>query len=646
MYYRVLVASQRYHKPEALTYESGETLHTGDVISVPLQQQNVVGVVLDSTTKPRFSVKPVTTILHPSAIDRQHLELLLWLQQYYPGPSGITTGLFLPSFLLGSSKQIPDNDTKLSSSSMFPGAPPLTAEQQKAIATIQKSAGHSVLLHGLTGSGKTRVYTELADTATAKGQSVVVMTPEIGLTPQLTKSFEQLGKAISVLHSGMTPKERRQIWHTIAACREPQIIIGPRSALFAPVKNVGLIIIDEMHDTSYKQEQSPHYSTPRVAARLAQLYDAKLVLGSATPPVADYYLFEVRKLPIVTMQKSAIKNTHPIQTDVVDLKDRTLFTSSPWISKPLLQAIEGALQRKEQSLIFLNRRGTARVILCQNCGWQALCPRCDLPLTYHADTHKAICHTCGYSQSSPTNCPVCQSTDILFKSAGTKSIASELARLFPSAKIKRFDSDLKKTERLDQNYQEILTGGADILVGTQMLGKGLDLPKLAVVGVVLADTTLNFPDFTAEERTFQALIQVLGRVGRGHTESSVIVQTHHPKSLLINYAMTNNYRAFYEEQLRERQKFHFPPYYHLLKLSCTRKTKVSAQRAAQALAEQLQLKSHDTEIIGPSPAFIEKGVSGYTWQIVIKARKRADLLRIIKVLPSNWHYDLDPSHLL
>ena len=643
MYYRVLVSSQRYHKAEALTYSSEEELQPGDAISVPLQSENVLGVVLDSTTKPSFAVKPIHVLLQRSALDSEHLTLLSWMQQYYPGPSGMITGLFLPAFIQSGKYEVtarpqpPRNDNQ---------EPPLTPEQKQAIKVVETAKGHSVLLHGLTGSGKTRVYIELARKALEQNRSVVVMTPEIGLTPQITASFEDLSKPLSVLHSGMTPKERRQTWYNIATCKTTQIVIGPRSALFAPLKNVGLIIVDEMHDTSYKQEQSPHYQTTRVAAKLADIYGAKLVLGSATPPIADYYLFKTGGLPIATMRKAAVKSTHTTDTHIVDLTNRELFTASPWISQPLMEAIRKALQNNEQSLVFLNRRGTARVILCQNCAWQALCPRCDLPLTYHGDTNKAICHTCGYSQVSPTDCPACHSTNILFKSAGTKSITTELTRLFPSATIKRFDSDLKKNERLDQNYQGILNGDVDILVGTQMLGKGLDLPKLSVVGIVLADTTLNFPDFTAEERTYQALNQVLGRVGRGHRQSSVIVQTHHPSSSLITYAVANNYDAFYAEQLAERKKFHLPPYYHLLKLSCTRKTRQSVSRAAEKLAEQLRALTGNIEIVGPSPAFIEKSESGYTWQIVVKAPKRTDLLRVIKVIPANWHYDIDPSHLL
>ncbi len=641
MYYEVLVASQRYHKSEALTYSSQDSPPIGSIVEVSLQRQPVLGIVIGKVAKPKFDVKPISNVIQAEALSVAQLNLIDWLKAYYPAPGGLIHGLFAPTYLRG-----PVSQPKLAASSPALKEPPLTSEQIAAIKTIQGLRGHSALLHGTTGSGKTRVYTQLAKEMLDKEHSVIILTPEIGLTPQLTKSFTDLFDRVIVLHSSLTPKERRGAWFTLATSNKPWVVIGPRSALFAPLKSIGLIVVDEMHDSAYKQEQAPYFATTRVAAKLAELSGAKAILASATPPVADYYIFEQGKLPIIEMKENATASDHKVENSIIDLKDREQFSRSSWLSESLLRAVEQSLKNSEQSLLFLNRRGTARIILCQICGWQATCPRCDLPLTYHGDSHQAICHTCGHNELTPSACPNCGSTEIVFKSAGTKTIVSELERLFPKAVIKRFDSDLKKGERLQTNFAAVSEGKIDILVGTQMLGKGLDLPKLSVVGVILADTALNFPDYTAEERTFQMLNQVFGRVDRGHRAGQVIVQTYNPKSTVIMQALAKDYIGFYKDQLKERQQFNFPPFCYLLKLTGARRSQAGIKKAAHALLAKLQVLKLDITIIGPAPAFVEKNNDLYRWQLVIKAAKRSDLLRIIPLLPANWQYDIDPAHLL
>jgi primosomal protein N' (replication factor Y) (superfamily II helicase) len=299
------------------------------------------------------------------------------------------------------------------------------------------------------------------------------------------------------------------------------------------------------------------------------------------------------------------------------------------------------LNRDGQSLVFLNRRGTARLVLCHNCGWQAVCPRCDLPLTYHGDSHTLRCHTCGFQETAPAACPTCHSTDIIFKSIGTKTLVNELQHLFPKARIMRFDSDTKKSERLETHYNAVRSGKVDILVGTQMLSKGLDLPNLELLGVVLADTSLSFPDYTAEERTFQMLTQVLGRVGRGHRQGKVIIQSHNPESPIIQAAIHKDYESFYQAQLLERKTYDFPPFCYLLKLSCSRASQASAKKAAVQLTEKLSATRQDIRITGPSPAFIEKNNNKYVWQIIVRAKDRQELIKVVKQLPANWTYDLD-----
>jgi primosomal protein N' (replication factor Y) len=641
-FYEIWVSSQRYHGDKPLTYSSEESLMSGAVVTVPLGKQAVLGIIFKPVSKPDFATKPITKVVSTTSIPEQLLKLHTWLMDYYPGPSGLITQLFLPSSLGTNARAKKENEPSTETSIKLPK---LTDEQTAVIGKIQAHKG-SFLLHGETGSGKTRVYIELAKTTFKEKKSVLVLTPEIGLTPQLVNTFEQtFPDQVITVHSTQTPAERRDSWLRIHQSDHPLVVIGPRSALFTPLKDIGLIVVDEAHDSAYKQEQMPYYQATRVAARLGFLHDARLVLGTATPLVHDYYTFTAKDLPILRMKETATASSES-SVEVVDLKDREQFTRSPWLSNALIRQIEAALNNNTQSLVFLNRRGTARLVICQNCGWQAMCPRCDLPLTYHGDHHHLRCHTCGYTTTPPAICPTCSSSDIKFKSVGTKTIVDEVTRLFPKAIVQRFDSDTKKADRLEQHYDAIKEGKIDILVGTQMLSKGLDLPRLAVVGVVVADTSLYFPDYTAEERTFQMLQQVMGRVGRGHTKGQIVVQSYYPDSPTIQAAVQKNYDAFYEAQLKERELYRFPPYYFVLKIGVDRASQSAASKVAQDLSASLLKAGLAIELSGPSPAFVEKNAGRYHWQIIVKAKQRSELIKAIKMLPKNCSYDIDPSNLL
>lgn len=643
-YYRVLAASSKYHGNESLTYSGEESIASGSLVEIPLRNQQVLGVVVGKTTKPDFTVKDITRVYSLPPIPQTSLSLMRWLNEYYPAPLGTITNQFLPSSLTkkevdGMLEPIKTNITEL---------PPLTPEQADVLNKIQKQTDGSFLLHGDTGTGKTRVYLELAAEALAQNKDVLVLTPEIGLTPQLVNDFQNTFQdQVIVWHSNLTPAQRRKAWLHILRSEQPVIVIGPRSALFAPFRQLGLVVVDEAHEQAYKQDQQPRYQSLRVASQLSQLHKARLILGSATPSISEYHFAEVKGVPILRMKKLAVQNDQTkTEIAVVDVKDKNLFGRNYILSDKLLEGIGSALKQKQQSLVFLNRRGTARLVLCQNCGWEQHCPNCDLPLTYHGDNHEVRCHTCGFKAKAPFNCPVCQSVDLVYKSVGTKALVDILAKFFPQASIKRFDSDNTKDEQLAQQYESLASGKVDILVGTQLLTKGLDLPKLSMVGVVSADSALSFPDFTAEERTYQQLRQVVGRVGRGHLASIVVVQTYHPDSPTIQAAVNKDWSSFYATQIKERELYGFPPFYHLLKLTTNRKTVDSARTAADKLKTELAHQGFRVEIIGPSPSFYEKSRLGYQWQLVVKAKQRSQLLEIIKTLPSGWFYDLDPSNLL
>lgn len=645
MYYHdIWVRSNRYHGSEPLTYASTKRLATGSIVQVELQREAVLAVVTGPADKPRFQTKEVLRAFDLPVVPAHLLKLCQWLQAYYPAPLGILTQQMLPASL--TEKHLNADAPAKFAKPHLKDLPKLTKEQKAALAEMDSY--NTYLLHGKTGSGKTRLYIELAAKAVGAGKSAVVLTPEISLTSQLANNFRAVfGDRVVVLHSQQTPADRQKTWLTCLRATEPLIVIGPRSALFCPVQKLGLIVLDESHEVAYKQEQAPQYQTGRVASYLSSLTRSILVLGSATPSVTDYYLAEQKQKPIIRLQELAQASDHPAtEIVVVDRKEFDLFSRSPHFSLPLIKAVEGALARGEQSLLYLNRRGTARLIMCENCGWQATCPHCDLPLTYHSDSHSLRCHSCNYHQDAISSCPVCKHPGVVFKTAGTKAIVDEVQRLFPQARVARFDTDNAKADRFEQQYETIRDGEVDILVGTQLLAKGLDLPRLSTLGILLADTSLYMPDFSAQERTFQLLNQVLGRIGRGHVAGRAIIQTYHPDHPVIAQAISGDYQQFYETELKARQQFMFPPFCYLLKLSVRRASIKAAETAARQLKDGLQTAGYKIRIEGPAPCFYERFQNKYQWQLVVKARDRNELLKVINHLPANWSYDLDPLDLL
>jgi primosomal protein N' (replication factor Y) len=438
------------------------------------------------------------------------------------------------------------------------------------------------------------------------------------------------------------------LWRQLVNATKPQILIGARSALFMPIQNLGLIIIDEFHDGAYKQEQAPHYRAVRVASKLAQINSAKLVLGSATPPIDDYFYATEKKVPVLRMvEKPKLINEAKAERIIVNLASDQEKSRYPLLSNTLLAELKSCLERSEQALLFLNKRGSARLLVCQVCGWHATCDRCDLPYTYHQDKHILQCHTCGNKRSAPHNCPDCGSNDIEFRSPGTKAIADQISKLFPDARVARFDKDNTKEEGFSNQHDAVHSGEIDILVGTQLLSKGHDLPNLALVGILLADNELQFPDYTSEERSYQLLHQLSGRVGRGHKNGLIIIQTYNPKNpTLIKSHQANSWIEFYNNQLEERKLFGFPPYYYLLKLSIERAKSATAEAAMEKLASDIRQQFKHIEIIGPAPSFIAKRNNKWSWQLIIKSKQRHILTDIIEFIPNSISHDIDPTNLL
>lgn len=630
----------------SFTYSSSETYAVGQIVTIPIGKSQGLGVVIAATaTKPAFATKPIENALDSTPpIPNQLIRVALWMSEYYSTHLATVLTTLLPRGV----------DKKRRAKSSVTGVAKrertnflLNPSQREAVEHIIASPPGTSIVHGVTGSGKTSVYLELARQNLAAGKSAIILVPEIALTSQLVAEFAGHFPDIILTHSRQTEAERHHSWLNALHSTGPRIAIGPRSALFLPLSNVGLIAIDEAHEPSFKQDQSPRYSALRVASVLGQLHGAHVIQGSATPLASEYYLAEKTDSLIVHLHDRARHDAVAPRTTLIDMTKPNAFTKNRLFSDKLLAALTETLENKHQALIFHNRRGSASTTLCENCGWSAICPRCFTPLTLHADLHTLRCHICGLTDRVPTDCPECHSTDVIHKGIGTKLIESELRKLFPTSAIARFDGDSANGETVENRYQDIYDGTIDIIIGTQVIAKGLDLPHLRMVGVVQADAGLSLPDFSSGERTFQLLAQVVGRVGRSAHETNLFVQTYQPAHPAITYGIAQDFHGFYDLVIAERRRANFPPFCHLLKLVCIYKTEAAAVKNSRAFADTLRGKYPDIEILGPTPAFYERQRDTYRWQITVKSQVRSTLLDVIKNLPkTHWQYDIDPVTLL
>ena len=670
MYYEVIPTTTFKKSPlfsdGLLTYSFDQNLTPGTIVSIPLGKKTALGIIYRKTTAPtdqNFIIKSINKIVHPIPLPSHLLKSLEWLSSYYLNPVAKTANLFLP---LGIEK----NRRKKSSASTFipqfsnpiqdiasPIAAttthyqiPLNPAQKQALTELHKIKTHTKLLHGITGSGKTNIYLELASQVFNSNKSVILLVPEISLTPQLVGRFqEHFGTQVISLHSKLTEAERHLIWQRIHEADQstPFVIIGPRSALFSPLKNLGLIIIDEAHEPSFYQDTSPRYHALRLASFMAQTLKIDCLLGTATPRVEDYFLAQ-KNHAYVALSEKAKSITSQTKISLIDLKDRALFTRNRYFSDALLQDIENNLKQHKQTLLFHNRRGSAPLTICEHCGYQVLCPNCLLPLTLHSDSYQLICHTCGHHEPVPSTCPVCHHGSLIHKGFGTKLLESELKKLFKSARIARFDADNATADSLTQNFEAVKNGDIDIIIGTQTIAKGLDLPLLNTVGIVQADANLNLPDYAAEERTFQLITQVIGRVGRGHTDiNHVFLQTFQPEHPVILAAKSLDYAKFADYLLKKRQLSHLPPFFYLLRISIVKKTEDLTIKKIMELHRALK-KFPDVYLSAPTPSFHEYTPSGYSWQIIVKAKKRDSLTHLIESLDQypEIRFAIDPPSLI
>lgn len=643
-YYEVSPLLHGGHGEFSFTYSSENSVSVGSFVTVPFGRRSSLGIVMSTVTKPTFKTKPITE-LHDNlpVLSRHTLDLATWLASYYVASALAVWQTLLPAGL--TKKARASKPPKISKLKAPTSEHELTDEQAEALKQLRDKQDGSFLLQGITGSGKTRVYIERVRDMLNAGKSSIVLVPEISLTPQLVSQFEQAFGAIVISqHSRLTPAQRRTIWLRVAHSTDPVILIGPRSTLFLPAPNLGLIIIDEEHDGSYKQGSSPRYHTVTAASKLAHLAQAQLILGSATPSLQEVFLAEAGRLSLLTMTHRATKQPLPT-TSIIDLRDKSLLKRSKFISEPLLQALDQTLQAGRQSLLFINRRGSASSQICGDCGEVRSCPNCYIPLTFHADSVQLICHYCNHIEKPVAVCPHCGASNMRFLGGGTKRIEAEITKLLPAAHIARLDKDSGTLEHIEAVHQGLHDGTIDILVGTQMITKGLDISGIDTVGVISADTALHFPDYSAAERTFQILSQVIGRAGRRDMPSQAFIQTYTPEHPAIVAAAEHAFSRFAKAELLERQALKYPPYVYLLKLHCTLATPQAAQRKAYEAVELLK-DYQGIQILGPAPAFAERLHGKFHWQLIIKSKDRSKLVEIAKILPAGWTIDLDPINLL
>jgi primosomal protein N' (replication factor Y) len=561
--------------------------------------------------------------------------------------------------------------------------PRLTSDQadvweqiRTSLEGVSRAGARPILLHGVTGSGKTELYLRAVAETLTRERSAIVLVPEIALTPQTVRRFlARFPDRVGIIHSQLSEGERYDTWRR-SRSGEVQVIVGPRSALFTPLPNIGLIVLDESHDDSYKQHHpAPRYHARQAAAAYAEILGAICLFGSATPDLVTSYRASIGEFQLLSLPKRILGHTLRLTQQaqrlgihsrykrfegdaeviemppvrIVDMREELKAGNRSMFSRALQQALAETLGAQHQSILFLNRRGSSTHVFCRDCGWVARCPRCDGPLIYHGERESLQCHHCGYSRLSVANCPQCGGGHVRHFGAGTQRVEQELRRVFPGARTLRWDADVTRAKGA---HAEILSQfaaqGADVLIGTQMIAKGLDLPLVTLVGVVSADTGLHLPDFRAAERTFQVLTQVSGRAGRGLMGGQVVLQTYHPDHYAVRAAADHDYEAFYQVELQHRRALNYPPFTRLTRLVYQHHSPGAAHEEAERFSNVLRARSRSAgmhlDAIGPVPCFFRRIRGRYRWQIVLRSTHPTEILP--ETLPEGWQVDIDPVSLL
>ncbi|MFA5829183.1 MAG: primosomal protein N' [Candidatus Gracilibacteria bacterium] len=637
-----------------LTYQIPDSINAriGQVVEIQLRNKKMKGVILNMHSQtPEYKTKEILGIVENAPhLEPSQIELLQWIAHYYFCPTYKALKLFLPIPFIKKKKIIAPDFTQQDELQTLKSHA-LNADQLQVLQTIEQSQKKVALLHGITGSGKTEIYLHIADKQVHEGKQVLMLIPEISLTAQTVQRFKQhFHHKVAVIHSQLTAKEKEKAWQSIHK-EEAKIVIGSRSALFAPFKNLGFIILDEEHDSSYKQDQSPHYNTLDVAIKMAEILNIKVLAGSATPSLETYYQAKQGNYELVELNERATKefgSTLP-KTTIVDLREEIKKKNFSIFSEALQAKLTDKLQTHEQAILFLNRRGAASAVLCRTCGYIVKCDKCDTSMTYHQrisieggiyQVDRLICHHCGKIGQVPKICPKCESAYIRYLGLGTQRVEDEMNKLFPVAKVIRADSDTTTQRDSFKNiYTAFKNHEADILVGTQMISLGLHLPKVNLVGIILADLSLTIPNFRSAEKTFQLLTQVSGRAGRESNNGEVVIQTYLPNNYVIKKAAAHDYLGFYDLEIALRNELKYPPFTKLIKLTIAETDIKKAKNKAEEIYQKLlALNSHDPSSDTPAsvekssdisiyPALIPRFRNKYRWHILINGENPRELLK-------------------
>lgn len=656
LYAEVAVEAARGSGRETYTYAvpEGVDVVPGHRVTVPFGRRSTYGFVVSLATEdPGVEVKPIATagsepLLLPHQVelarlvaDHYWLPLIECLRAMLP-PRVRTTGT---TGSLASTRQRRHSRLVELATGPAPASqvPALTAEQRTALEVI--GSNQVTLLHGVIASGKTEVYLAAAERALAEGLRVLLLVPEISLTPQLVQRVRaRLNAPIAVLHSQLTELERAQQWWRTRR-GEAQVVLGSRSAVFAPIPRIGLICLDEEGSAAYKQDRTPRYEAGWVARRLAAVTGARLVAGSATPSVVTYHDAAQGQMVLAKLTKRV--RGRDAEVELVDMRDEAAKGNRQPLSRRLLEVIDKTLAKEEQVILYLNRRGMSTFVLCRDCGKSVQCLGCSVALVQHAEIDGLVCHYCGYSRAMPVVCDHCGSRNIKGMGMGTQRLETLVKKLWPQARVLRLDSDAARgPDSYFEIWETFSERRADILVGTQLVARGLDLPAVTCVGVVDADLPLHFPDYRSAENTFAIVVQVAGRAGRDGRESRVVVQTSNPEHYSLRCAAVGDYEGFYAAELPARKAFSFPPFADLVVLTRTdaddARAAGSAREAAESIAAGLLKEGIEgIRVMGPAPAFIHRLRGEYRWQVTLKG---AGLDRARQLAPrgKGWSYDVDP----
>ncbi len=644
--YAEIVVNHHFSKlKETLTYKVPEEMQIkrGDLVMVPFGKTINSGIILNLQNKsPEFDTKYISETLSPNIfLEEWQIKLAKHISEYYFCSYFESFRLFLPKSIW--KKNQTKSRNKVEKTKIYKKEDHiLTEEQSKIVRDIINNKIPVSLIHGVTGSGKTEVYKKIIQNIVDSGKQALLLVPEISLTPQFVKYFKGTFENLALVHSKISEGEKARQWKEIHN-GEIKLVIGSRSAIFSPFKNLGLVIMDEEHEWTYKQEQTPRYNTRDLIFEINKLTNAQVIFGSATPSIEIMKKAKKKELKLFVMNERILKTEMP-KIEIVDMREELRKQNFSMFSELLLNKIEEKLEKKEQILLFLNRRGSASATVCRDCGEAAICNNCDSKLTYHISKFKhstLICHHCGFVTKMPDLCPNCKSVRIKHFGIGTEKVENELKKLFPNARIARADRDtMSKKDSFEELHKNLNADKIDILIGTQMIAKGMDIANISLVGVIMADTSFHIPDFRSAERSFQLLSQVGGRAGRREKQGEVIIQTYNPNHCVLEAVKNHDYESFYEQEIYAREQNKLPPFSKIIKLIFADENKKLCAEKADLLLKKLASKDHE---IFAAPALMPRMNKKFYWHVFVQGPAPEIVIKKIdQGLLKDWKIDVDP----